>query len=59
MADVKATPGAFKGYALIRDKEGNPKIDDPMNLPKPIFDMLTKKEKEEIYNGSYPHYDNS
>ena len=56
MTSVTAPKIKLKGYALVRDEHGKPKIDNPMNLPKPIFDMLTEEEKEEIYNGSYPRY---
>jgi hypothetical protein len=59
MINVKASTSKMQGYALVRDHQGKPKIDDPMNLPKPIFDMLTEEEKEEIYHGTYPCYDNS
>lgn len=59
MANTTANSSKFKGYALVRDKHGKPKIDDPMNLPKPIFDMLTEEEKKEIYNGTYPRYSDS
>ena len=52
--NVSATRTKFKGYALVRDKDGKPKIDNPATLPRPIFDMLTEEEKEEIYHGSYP-----
>lgn len=48
--------GRFKGYVLIRDKNGKPKIDDPMKIPQEIFDMLTLEEREEIYHGNYPEY---
>ena len=32
-------------YGLVRDKAGNPKIDDPSTLPPEIISMLTKDEK--------------
>jgi hypothetical protein len=57
MTTVAASFGKFIGYILVRDKDGKPKIDDPMNLPKQLFDMLTDSEKEEIYHGTYPYYD--
>ena len=49
MNKVGAQAGEFKGYALVRDKNGNPRIDDPENLPQQIKDMLTDDEYFEIY----------
>ena len=43
--------GKMKGYALVRDKDGRPKIDDIHNIPGPIWDMLTAAEQQEIQNG--------
>lgn len=40
----------WTGYILVRDKEGNPKIDDPDNLDQHIKDMLTDDEYFKIYN---------
>lgn len=37
-----------KLYGLVRDKDGNPKIDDVMNIPKPVLDMLSKKDIEHL-----------
>lgn len=56
MTNVKAEDAKFKGYALVRDKNGKPKIDDPYSIPKPIFDMLTEQEKEDLYHGNYPQH---
>ena len=38
----------LKGFGLVRDKNGKPKIDDYKSCPKEIKDMLTKQEKEEF-----------
>jgi len=46
--NIKATPQKFKGFALIRDKNGNPKIDDYKNCPDEIKQQLTKTEREEF-----------
>lgn len=43
-----ATKAKMKGFGLVRDKNGKPKIDDYKNCPQEIKDMLTKKEKEEF-----------
>ena len=49
MQNVGAQPGGFKGFALVRDKDGNPKIDNPETLPQQIKDMLTDEEYLTIY----------
>lgn len=42
------TPKA-KLYALVRDRNGVPKIDgDPNDLPEPIKAMLTEEEKQQL-----------
>jgi hypothetical protein len=38
----------WKAFALIRDKDGKPKIDDKNNIPEQIWNMLTETEKQEI-----------
>lgn len=43
--------GKVKGYILVRDANGKPKIDDLNNIPEPIWNMLTPVEQEEIKNG--------
>lgn len=48
---AQANPGKIEMFALIRDANGKPKIDDPTNIPKPIWDLLTTEEQEEITNG--------
>lgn len=54
MIDVKALSGKMVAYALVRDKNGKPKIDDPANLPYEIFVALTDEEIEDIYHGDLP-----
>jgi hypothetical protein len=54
MTDVKSTSGKFKAFALVRDKDGKPKIDDPATLPAELFKALTAKEVKEIYRGELP-----
>ena len=49
MNGVGSQQGKFKGYALVRDKHGNPKIDNPETLPQQIKDMLTDAEYLTIY----------
>jgi len=53
-AVIQAPPGKFKAFALVRDKDGKPKIDDPKNCPPEILEMLTDEEKEELFNGAHP-----
>ena len=45
---MKTERSKFKGFALIRDKNGKPKIDDYKNCPQEIKAMLTKTEKQEF-----------
>ena len=45
---IAATKAKMKGFGLVRDKHGKPKIDDYKNCPQVIKDMLTQKEKEEF-----------
>jgi len=49
--DVNAKPFEFKGFALVRDKNGKPKIDDYKNCPDEIKAMLTNQEREDLENG--------
>lgn len=59
MLNVKAKTGKATAYALIRDKNGKPKIDDIENCPKEILDALTKDEIEELKNGINTRNSNS
>lgn len=55
MANVKSATGKMKGYALVRDAQGKPKIDNIDTCPQEILDMLTKEEIEELRNGTDTH----
>lgn len=46
--NVTAKKIKIKGFGLVRDKYGKPKIDDYKNCPDEIKAMLTTKEKEEL-----------
>ena len=46
---AKAQAGKWRGFALVRDKDGNPKIDDPATLPDEIKELLTDDEYFKIY----------
>ena len=48
MIETKAQKIILKGFALIRDKNGKPKIDDYKSCPDEIKAMLTKEEREEF-----------
>lgn len=51
---MKASIGKVKAHALVRDKNGKPKIDNIKGIPQPIWKMLTEQEqKEVIKNGGY------
>lgn len=56
---VKVQPGKVKTFGLIRDKDGKPRIDDINNIAKPIWDMLTDKEQQEIKDGTNTYNSNS
>ena len=45
---IKAGKAKLKGFGLVRDKNGKPKIDDYKNCPQELKDMLTKQEREEF-----------
>ena len=32
--------------ALVRDKDGRPKVDDPRSLPQQIIDQLSQEDRE-------------
>jgi hypothetical protein len=51
---MKATTGRVKAHALVKDKDGKPKIDNIKGIPPQIWEMLTEQEqKEVIKNGGY------
>jgi hypothetical protein len=45
---MKINKSKCKGYVLIRDKNGNPKIDDIYNIPKKMWELLTTEEQKQI-----------
>lgn len=47
---IGAKAGKIKAYALVLDKDGNPKVDDPHSLPPEIYNSLTESEKAYIEN---------
>lgn len=55
MAGAVAIKAKIKAYALVRDKDGNPKFDNVRNIPASIWNSLTAKEQSDIRNrGGYP-----
>jgi len=48
MINLKSRRGKIVAYCLVRDKQGKPKFDDIMNIPEPIWNMLTTGEKQDI-----------
>lgn len=51
---MKPSIGKVKAYALVRDKDGKPKIDDIHGVPESIWELLTEDEKlEVIKHGGY------
>lgn len=50
--NIKSNKGTFKGFALVRDKDGNPRLDNFKGkvLPKELFEMLTKEEQDKYIN---------
>ena len=55
MNTVKVKPARIKMVALVRDKDGKPRIDDPENIPPEISNLLTPAEKKELKNGNHTH----
>jgi len=41
MNNTPAQPAKLKGVFILRDKDGNPKFDDPMNVPMEILEALS------------------
>lgn len=46
MPSVNASGATMKGYSLVRDKHGRPKVDDPSTLPPQILMMLSDDDLE-------------
>jgi hypothetical protein len=40
----------IKAIALVRDKNGNPKIDDPYNIHPSVLNALTQNDINYLYN---------
>lgn len=44
-AEIRPVAPCFKGYFLVRGKDGRPKVDgDPRLLPEPIKQLMTDAE---------------
>lgn len=41
----------IKAYAIVRDRFGRIKVDDPSTIPPEIYNTLTDKDKEDIKHG--------
>lgn len=51
---MKSNTGKVKAYALIRDKNGKPRIDNIYGIPQGIWNLLTNEEQQEVLkNGGY------
>jgi len=48
MNDLTTYPGKIIAYCLWRDNDGKPRFNDIMNIPEPIWNMLTTGEKQDI-----------
>ena len=46
--DTKSMPGKWRAYGLVRDSNGDPKIDDPDKIHDKIWEMLSDKEKDDV-----------
>ena len=44
--DHKSAPAETKLIGIIRDKDGNPRFDDPNNVPPEVLAALTPKDIE-------------
>lgn len=57
MINIKSTRGKFVAFTLVRDKNGNPKVDDPQNLPVEIFKAFSDEDVKFIYgNAQLPEH---
>lgn len=48
MTDIAIPTPQIRAFALVRDANGRPKIDDPANCAPEILAMLTPEEREEL-----------
>ena len=53
MHQITPEKGKLRTFALIRDSEGKPVIDDGSTLPAEIVSMLTPTEIEELRNDRF------
>lgn len=54
---MNAPQGKIKAYALIRDADGKPVIDNIHGIPIGLWQLLTFEERIEIQKqGGYPSY---
>ena len=62
MNELKAMPKGPNGgsaFALVRDKNGNPKADDISLIPKQVWDALSESDRDHLvkihgpYNPKY------
>ena len=59
MPIIQPTPAKITMAALVRDKHGNPRIDDPKNCPIEILNLLTPAEREALSNGNHNNNSNT
>ena len=52
MQNIKAK---IKGYALIIDKYGRPRIDDPLNVPDIVWNNLSQEHKNHVNSQVQEH----
>jgi hypothetical protein len=45
---AQSSDATFKVVALVRDKDGNVKYDDPMNVPNQIYDALPDEDRQAL-----------
>lgn len=44
--ETQSQPEKVNIVMVVRDKDGNPKFDDPHNVPAEVFKSLTEKDLE-------------
>ncbi len=55
ISQLNCKPYKISGFGLVRDKDGNVKIDDIDNIPKQIKDLLTDRDWSYINGRNTPH----
>lgn len=48
MINHSADQATTRMVAIVRDKDGKPKFDDPMNVPQEILDVLTPEDFDHL-----------